>query len=104
MTDEISAAAATLGRKGGLSTSEAKQAASRENGKRGGRPKKDQATMSQRHTIYRSGYKSQAAYSNDYQDLCRRYDYKAKVDDGKGGSGWMFFESEQDYRTWKNQK
>lgn len=31
--------AATLGRKGGASRSEAKQAASRENGKRGGRPR-----------------------------------------------------------------
>lgn len=36
----ISAAAAALGRKGGQSTSEAKQAAARANGKRGGRPKK----------------------------------------------------------------
>ena len=32
-------AAATLGRKGGLSKSPAKQKASRENGKKGGRPK-----------------------------------------------------------------
>lgn len=38
-TDGItSQAAALLGRKGGKSTSDAKQAASRENGKRGGRP------------------------------------------------------------------
>lgn len=36
----ISAAASILGRKGGSSTSERKQAASRENGKLGGRPKK----------------------------------------------------------------
>ena len=34
------AAAAELGRKGGQSTSEAKRAAVRENGKKGGRPKK----------------------------------------------------------------
>jgi hypothetical protein len=38
-TDETtSQAAALLGRKGGKSTSEAKRVASRENGKRGGRP------------------------------------------------------------------
>lgn len=39
---EASTAAATLGRKGGTSTSEAKSAASRENGKRGGRPRKQE--------------------------------------------------------------
>lgn len=36
----VSQAAAALGRKGGSATSEAKAAASRENGKRGGRPRK----------------------------------------------------------------
>lgn len=39
MTDKDPAAVA-LGKKGGASKSEAKQAASRENGKKGGRPKK----------------------------------------------------------------
>lgn len=38
-TTTLTDAAATLGRKGGSSTSEAKRAASRENGKKGGRPK-----------------------------------------------------------------
>jgi len=38
---ELSAIAATLGRKGGHSTSDKKAAASRENGKKGGRPKKE---------------------------------------------------------------
>lgn len=45
---DLSTAAAALGRKGGQSTSEAKQAASRANGRRGGRPRKDsimQATI-----------------------------------------------------------
>ena len=37
---DVSAAAAIMGRKGGQSTSPAKQRASRENGKLGGRPKK----------------------------------------------------------------
>lgn len=37
---DISASAAIMGRKGGQSTSEKKQRASRENGRKGGRPKK----------------------------------------------------------------
>ena len=37
----VSLAAATLGRKGGSSKTEAKKTASRENGKLGGRPKKN---------------------------------------------------------------
>jgi len=43
MEINISAAASTLGRKGGLSKSPAKSAASRENGRLGGRPKKSDA-------------------------------------------------------------
>ena len=38
--DPVSTAAATLGRKGGASKTEAKQSSSRENGKLGGRPKR----------------------------------------------------------------
>ncbi len=41
MTKELSDAARALGRKGGSSRTPKKQAASRENGKKGGRPKKD---------------------------------------------------------------
>jgi hypothetical protein len=41
---DTSAAASTLGRRGGQSTSEAKRAAVRENGKKGGRPKKNTVT------------------------------------------------------------
>jgi hypothetical protein len=41
-TDEVSRAAASLGRKGGSARSERKTASSRENGKKGGRPRKDQ--------------------------------------------------------------
>lgn len=40
MTTDITNAAAALGRKGGQARTEAKQAASRNNGKRGGRPRK----------------------------------------------------------------
>jgi len=40
MTDEITNAAAALGRKGGKAKTEAKQAASRNNGKGGGRPRR----------------------------------------------------------------
>lgn len=39
--NELSKAASALGRKGGSVKSEAKAAASRKNGKLGGRPKKD---------------------------------------------------------------
>lgn len=39
MPNEISTAAATLGRKGGASKSPAKRAAVRENGRKGGRPR-----------------------------------------------------------------
>jgi len=39
-TEEISKIAAVMGRKGGLSKSDAKKNAARENGKKGGRPKK----------------------------------------------------------------
>ena len=41
---ELNAAAAALGRKGGQAKTAAKAAASRENGKKGGRPKKQGAT------------------------------------------------------------
>ena len=41
-TNDISAAAAALGRKGGKSKSEAKAKAARENGKKGGRPRKSE--------------------------------------------------------------
>ena len=41
MTKAESEAAAILGRKGGQSKSPKKQAASRENGKKGGRPRKE---------------------------------------------------------------
>ena len=40
-TRTVTAAAATMGRKGGSVTSEAKKASSRANGEKGGRPKKD---------------------------------------------------------------
>ena len=50
-TPDLSAAAAALGRKGGQSTSERKAAASRENGKRGGRPRKDR-TMAGYDVLY----------------------------------------------------
>lgn len=41
MTNELSKAAAALGRKGGKAKSEAKTKAARENGKKGGRPRKE---------------------------------------------------------------
>jgi hypothetical protein len=43
--DDVSSAASLLGRKGGQAKSERKTAAVRENGKKGGRPKKEGTTM-----------------------------------------------------------
>jgi hypothetical protein len=60
--------------------------------------------MAIRHTIYKIDYKgkgSAADYSRDYKSMCRRYEYKAKIDDGQGGTGWLFFESREDYDLWK---
>lgn len=48
---KTSAAAATLGRKGGQAKTEAKTAAVRENGKKGGRPKKVVDNQNQRGQI-----------------------------------------------------
>lgn len=44
MSEELHNAAVALGRRGGQSTSPEKQAASRANGKLGGRPRKERAT------------------------------------------------------------
>jgi general stress protein YciG len=46
MSDDLSEAAANLGRKGGQARTPAKARSSKENGKKGGRPKKDPSTPS----------------------------------------------------------
>jgi hypothetical protein len=56
-------AAVSLGRRGGKATSDRKAAASRENGKKGGRPKKEQ-TM----TTIRPGHYAKGQYVRAYFD------------------------------------
>ena len=51
--EEIKAAAAAMGKLGGSVKSEAKAAAVRENGKKGGRPKKQKALKGNNHNAYR---------------------------------------------------
>jgi len=46
MSDDLSEAAASLGRKGGQAKTPAKAKSSRANGAKGGRPKKDPSTPS----------------------------------------------------------
>mgnify|MGYP001448997348 CR=1 FL=1 len=55
-------------------------------------------------TICKSDYKTTAEYRRAFRRINKAYECKAKVDDGKGGTGWKFFESRQDLATWKNQK
>lgn len=62
---DLSTAAAALGRKGGQSTSEAKQAASRANGKRGGRPRRDNI-MSGTTSQFKAGDAVQVRYSGKW--------------------------------------
>lgn len=52
---KLSTAAAILGAKGGSSTSKAKRAAARENGKRGGRPRRIYALISMNSTLLSVG-------------------------------------------------
>jgi hypothetical protein len=51
MTKELSQAAAALGKKGGSSKSERKAEASRKNGRKGGRPRRD-PTFCTEHNAY----------------------------------------------------
>lgn len=56
-------------------------------------------------TIYRSDYTNQSDYRKALTAVKDEYgDYKVKVDDGKGSWGWMFFESAEDMRVWRQQK
>ena len=55
-------------------------------------------------TIYKSDYEKVSEYRAEYQRMSKSFDCKVKVQDGKGGFGWMFFESAEDMRIWKNQK
>lgn len=55
--------------------------------------------------IYKADYAKVSDYRKAYKQAVREIGtIKAKIDDGRGGSGWMFFASREDYRTWMNQK
>ncbi len=71
----ITRAAITLGRKGGSSTSVAKQAAARENGKRGGRPRSYKYVLDRGMNVVEEGgfdtpEQARAAGLLDAQDCC----------------------------------
>jgi hypothetical protein len=96
MTNKISEAAAALGR----IRSPKKSKTSRANGMKGGRPplvkiEHYPAIMS----LHRDDYATEAEYRSAYRACCRHYGYKARVE-----GGWKFFEFEDDFETWKNQK
>jgi len=50
-------------------------------------------------TLIRAEFENSREYRRYYQDYCKHYGFKARVE-----GGWRFFEFETDYRTWKNQK
>jgi hypothetical protein len=50
-------------------------------------------------SLNRDDYPSEAEYKKAYQDCCKHYGFKVRVD-----GGWRFFEFQIDYETWKNQK
>ena len=54
--------------------------------------------------ICKIDYKTQSEYRKKYADAKKRFECKVKVDDGRGGTGWKFFESRKDMETWKHQK
>ena len=66
---QITKAAAVLGRQGGRSTSPAKQAASRANGKKGGRPTKELVADAM------SG-KEDGTADAGFDELCARHGFK----------------------------
>ena len=55
-------------------------------------------------TIYKHQFRTLAEYHQAVKDARKMYPNRAAVDDGEGGSGWMFFESPEDYMIWKNHK
>ena len=87
------------GRRLGSIKSERKAETSRENGRKGGRPQNDQIQfMTNEYSLYKNDW-SANEYRNLYKAACQHYGYKARV-----VGGWKFWEYENDYLTWKNQK
>jgi len=50
-------------------------------------------------SLFKSSFASKAEYQKAYQDCNKHYGFKTLVEDG-----WKFFEFENDFHTWKNQK
>jgi hypothetical protein len=55
-------------------------------------------------TVYKQDFKSLSEYRKTYQYLNKSSECKIKVDDGRGGTGWMFFDSQEEMKTHKNQR
>jgi hypothetical protein len=55
-------------------------------------------------TICKNDFKSLREYYQAYRQAMQHYDCKIPVDDGHDGRGWMFFETKEDLKIWKNQK
>ena len=49
--------------------------------------------------LFREDFADKEEYETNFFIYSRHYDYKVQVE-----GGWKFFEFEDDYRTWKNQK
>ena len=90
--NKISKAAAALGKKGGQAKSPAKKAASRENGKKGGRPRKDASgeTAAMRRTRERVehwGQRRLEATTTKELDYAREMERKAQMQQSGKHSG-----------------
>ena len=53
-------------------------------------------------TICKNDFKSLGEYYQAYRQAVQHYDCKTPVDDGQGGRGWMFFETKEESKIWKN--
>ena len=49
--------------------------------------------------LFRDSFRTRAEYLAAYQDCCKHYGFKARVN-----GGWKFFEFYTDFLTWKAQK
>ena len=81
--DEITAAAKTLGRKGGQAKSERKTAAVRENGKKGGRPATENIDRSKNMRIVEARSNDVNAWSNYYYYLGQYESNPTKTNESK---------------------
>jgi len=77
-----------------------KAASSRENGKKGGRPKEHKDIIYlPKCSLNHDEFKTYYQYQKMFREYSAHYQYKVKVE-----GGWMFFEFLTDYETWLKQK